>query len=301
MLKNILSNIQNKYNNIKQENEQLNQLLKTTTTFQNLFPITIHNPNYSEHKITTILNYCPDLNEEKAQFIASIIPIQETYLEAFYTKELITNQEYYLIPTNQYLWIISSQQYGAFPYKNLSFQIIKNNIMSKIILFMNILLEINGSNQKIQNLITILNHPQQREQLIYQKTTYLQGITPTYQNINKLGSGISYDNQKNIVFHKKEESLKCLTSDLINYEILLDNQVYLSKNSSTSKSITNLKINCYQITIRITTKNQTFLMPILEPNSFGNKYNQHDSILQKNLEFSKQIIKILNDLTNNNY
>lgn len=301
MFKELFNNIQNKYSNMKQESAALDQLLQTTTTFQNLFPIINKNQQISEHKIIYALENCPDLNEEKANLITSIIPIQETYLDVLYTTEIISNKEYFLIPTNQYLWVISSTHYGAYPYQNLNCQIIKNNLMSKSILLNNILLEVNGNQEKIETFLNIINDPNKRETIIKEKTTYLQGILPIYQNINKLHSGISFDNESNIVFHNREENLKIKKEELLNYEILLDNQVYLSKNSTSSNVITNFQTSCYQITIRITTQNKTFIMPILEPNAFGNKYNAHDSIFQNNLNFAKSIIQKLETLTKPNY
>lgn len=301
MFKNLFNNIQEKYNNIKEENNNLEQLLQTTTTFQNLFPIQKKEQEIYEYKISYILEDCPDLNEDKAKLITNIIPINETLLTILYTIEIISNKEYYLITTNKYLWIISQTNYAAYDYNNLTCKIIKNNLMSKSILLNNILLEANGNSQKINTFLNIINQPNERNIIIKEKTSYLQGIMPIYQKINKIGSGISLDSQNNIVFHTKEKNLKLKKEELLNYEILLDNQIYLSKTSTTSKSITNFQTSCYQISIRITYPNNTFIIPILEQNTFGNKYNYHDSIFQNNLNFAKKIIEKLNELTNNNY
>jgi len=301
MLKNIFTNIQDKYNNIKQENAILDQLLQTTTTFQNLFPITNKKQEISEHKIKFLLEDCPDLNKEKATLITNLIPINQTFLTAIYSIEIITNKEYYIIPTNQYLWVISPTHYGIFQYDTFPCQIIKNNLMSKSILFGNILLEANGTKQKFDTFLNIINTPTERQTIIKEKTSYLQGILPIYQKINKLGTGISLDEQFNIIFHTKEKNLKVKKEELLNYEILLDNQVYLSKNSTTSKNITNFQTSCYQISIRITTTNNTLIMPILEPNTFGNKYSAHDSIFEQNLTFAKTITQKLDSLTKPNY
>lgn len=298
MFNQLLKNIQNKYTTMKQENDNLDTLLNQTTTFQNLFPIPLLKDNYLEQRISFIKNNCPDINEEKAKIISNIIPIQETYLEVFYAKEIISNKEYYLIPTNKYLWIISQTSYGAYSYQNLSCQVIKNNLMSKIILILNVLLEINGSSQKIETLINIINDSTIRNSIIQEKTKYLLGITPIYQKINKLNAGLSIDKDNTLVFHNKEESLKCNPKELINYEILLDNQVYFSKNSSTKTTMTSFNISCYQITIRITTPSTVFILPILEQNSFGTKYTNHDSKFTYSINFAKEIIAKLQTLTN---
>ena len=236
MFNQLLKNIQNKYTTMKQENDNLDTLLNQTTTFQNLFPLPLLKDNYLEQRISFIKNNCPNINEEKAKIISNIIPIQETYLEVFYAKEIISNKEYYLIPTNKYLWVISQTSYGAYSYQNLSCQVIKNNLMSKIILMLNVLLEVNGSSQKIETLINIINDNTIRNSIIQEKTKYLLGITPIYQKINKLNAGLSIDSNNNIVFHNKEDSVKCTPNEITNYEILLDNQVYFSKSSSSSHS-----------------------------------------------------------------
>ena len=106
MFNQAIKNLKDKYNTIKQENDTLDNLLNTTTTFQNLYKIPIQKDNNLEQKINFILNNCPDINEEKAKIISNIIPIQETYLEVFYAKEIKSNKEYFIIPTDSYLWII---------------------------------------------------------------------------------------------------------------------------------------------------------------------------------------------------
>mgnify|MGYP004565842717 FL=1 len=301
MFNQVIKNIKDKYNTIKQENDTLDNLLNTTTTFQNLYKITIQKDNNLEQKINFILNNCPDINEEKAKIISNIIPIQETYLEVFYAKEIKSNKEYFIIPTNSYLWIISTNEYGAFDYSTLNATTIKNNLMSKIILTMNVLLEINGSSDKIDTLINILNNQEFRNKIIQEKTKYLLGITPIYQKINKLNAGLSIDKNNILVFHNKEESLKCTPSELTNYEILLDNQIYFSKNSSTKTIMPSFNTSCFQITIRITTPSTVFVVPILEQNSFGTKYTNHDSKFTYSINFAKEIIAKLQTLTISTY
>lgn len=301
MIKNYITNIKDKIttkmNTIKEENEKLKELLKNTTTFQNLFPIPTLSIEIKEQKISTITNKCPDINKEKAQIISNLIPIDETYLTIIYSKELKSSIEYYIIPTNKYLWVISNTSYGIFPYVNLNCQIIKNNLMSKIILINNILLEINGSNEKINNFISIITNNEIRENIIKEKTNYLCGIIPIYQKINSINSGISIDNNSNIVFHTKTENYKCTTNDIAYYELLLDNSIVFSSKNNTANKITNFQNNCYQISIRIILKNeQTIILPILEPNAFNTKYQRQDTIFQKNFSFAEELINKLKSL-----
>ena len=297
MLKELLNSIENKYKEKKYENNTLNNLLETTSTFETLKPIPKLQNDYSEYKVAYITNNCPDINEDKAKRISKLIPLEETYLSILYIKEIKTNQEFYLIPTTKYLWLINTKNYVVYYYNNLSCTIIKNNLMSKILLLNNILIEVNGTDLKIKEFIQLINNTEYRNQLIKQKSSYLCEIIPTYQKINEIGSGISIDNNKNIVFHTKEKNYKYTYDQIDNYEIMLDSQIYASKKNNLSKTIGSFQNSCYQMSIRITTKNnQILILPILPPNNFGTKYEGHSSIYIKNLKFANSILNKLNEI-----
>ena len=306
MFKDIINNLTNKItdkvNTIKKENNQYKKLLEETTILNNLYPIPQISKEIQLNKINDITLECPDINKEKAQIITNLIPIEETYLSINYAKEVKTNKEYYLIATTKYLWIISQNKYGIYQYTNFNCQIIKNNLMSKIILMNNILFEISGTDNKINSFISIITNPTIRNTIIKEKTNYLCGIVPTYQKINAIYSGISLDNESNIVFHTKERSFKYKTLDIIYYEILLDNSIIFSNKNNTANKITNFQNNCYQISIRITTKDNTqILIPILEPNTFNTKYQRTDTIFQTNFNFAKELIEKLKEITSTIY
>ena len=293
----VTTKVTNKVNTIKEENARYKELLEKTTTFQNLFPITNLTQETQQHKIAIITIECPDINKDKATIISKLIPISETYLTVLYATEIKTNKEYYLIPTNKYLWIITQNTYGILQYQNFQCEIIKKNLMSKTILINNILLEITGNDTKINTLISILTNPNIRETIIQEKTNYLCGIIPTYQKINSINSGISLDNNYNIVFHNKNQNYRCTPNDIDYYEILLDNSVILSNKNTANNKLTTFQNSCSQITIKITTKdNQTFIMPILEPNTFNTKYSRQDTTFQTNRNFAYELVNILKQL-----
>lgn len=295
----VTTKVTDKVNTIKEENARYKELLEKTTTFQNLFPITNLTQETPQHKIAIITTDCPDINKDKATIISKLIPISETYLTVLYATEIKTNKEYYLIPTNKYLWIITQNTYGIFQYQNFQCEIIKKNLMSKTILINNVLLEITGNDTKINTLISILTNPNIRETIIQEKTNYLCGIIPTYQKINSINSGISLDNNYNIVFHNKNQNYRCTPNDIDYYEILLDNSVILSNKNTANNKLTTFQNSCSQITIKITTKdNQTFIMPILEPNTFNTKYSRQDTTFQSNLNFAYELVNILKQLIN---
>lgn len=302
MLNNLINNMKNKINTIKEENENYNKLLSNSSKFTNLRPLPNLTNKIIEGKINYITKTCQDINKDKAIIINKLIPIDETYLTIIYSKEIITNTEYFLIPTNKYLWIINTNNYGVLPYQNITIcNIIKNNIMSKTINLNNVILEINGNDININDFINLLTDINYRNNIIKEKTAYLCNIIPIYQQINKINSGISIDKDKNIVFHSNTFNYKYNYQEITNYELLLDNSPIINKNSSNNNHITSMQNNCYSISIRITTNNNTFTIPILEPNTIGTKYTYQDSIFQSNINFAKEIINKLNELYKSNY
>lgn len=303
MFNNLINNVKNKISTIKEENENYNNLLKTSSYFTGLQPIpNLENIKPIEGKITNLINLCPDINKEQALTISKLIPLSETYLSVNYSKEIITNTNYTLITTNNYLWIITNKNYGIMPYENIVIcNIIKNNIMGKIINLNNIILDINGTENNINTFINILTNQEFRNNLIKDKTSYLCNIIPTFQLLNKIYSGISIDNNNNIVFHSKTENHKYNIKDITNYELLLDNNLIMGKRENTMGKITSMQNSCYSVSIRITTIDKTFLIPILEPNSMNTKYTYQDSIYITNITFAKEIINKLNELCTPDY
>ena len=292
MFNNLINNIQNKISTIKEENENYNNLLKSSSYITGLQPIPpLDNIKPIEGKIKIITDLCPDINKEQATIISKLIPLSETYLSINYSKEIITNTNYILVTTNKYLWI-----------KNIkNCNIVKNNVMGKIINLNNIILDINGNEPNINNFINILTNQDFKNILIKEKASYLCDIIPTFQLLNKIYSGISLDNNLNIVFHTKTENYKCNIKDIINYELILDNSLIMGKRENTAGKVTSMQNSCYSITIRITTKDKTFLIPILEPNAMNTKYTYQDSTYITNISFAREIINKLNELCNPNY
>ena len=78
----------------------------------------------------------------------------------------------------------------------------------------------------------------------------------------------------------------------------MDNTVVFSNKNSTASKLTSFQNSCYQISIRVFTKdNQTIILPILEPNSFNTKYERHDNVFQNNINFALEIINKLKEIT----
>ena len=301
-MKNIIQNIQNKITKIKEENNNYNNLISNSQTIQNLTPIPNLNNEIIDYKIQQITTICPDINKDKAIIINKLIPLEETYLTVEYTKEVVTNNEYYIIPTNKYIWILNSTHYTIYNYpKTPICNIVKNVLMGKIINLNNIILEVTGNDKSINDFINIINNKEYRNNIIKEKTNYLCGITPTFQLINKIGSGISIDKNNNIVFHTNNNNYKHKKEDIINYELLFDNSIVYSKQLNSTTRITSSHNECYTMNIRITTKNNSFIIPILEHSSLNIKHNKQDATFQNNLKFANNILAKLKELTEQQY
>ena len=106
----------------------------------------------------------------------------------------------------------------------------------------------------------ILTNNEFRNNFINEKTKYLCDIIPTYQIFNNINSGISIDKDYNIVFHSSSNNYLVPLNNLSNYEILIDNNCVISKNQSRNTSINSFHSNCYTITLRITTTNNSFII-----------------------------------------
>lgn len=296
-MKNIFNNLKDKIEQLQEDNNIYNNILSTSTTFKNLAPIPETNNEIVEYKLQQIISNSPDINKDKAIIINKLIPIEETYLTSMYVKEVLTNKEYYIIPTNKYIWILDNNNYLIFNYPNSPIcNIIKNIMMGKIINLNNIILETTGSDEVINNFINIINNKIYRENIIKEKTNYLCGIIPIYQSINKLGVGLSIDKNNNIVFHNKDKNYKYMPQDITNYEILLDNSIIYSKQLSSITRVTATPMDCYTINIRITTKDNQITIPLLEPNIINSKYSKNDYIFKVNKDLAYSIIEKLKKL-----
>lgn len=297
----IINILEEKINKIKKEKFEYNNLLKNATTITGLLPMKTNNKQLTDYKIKKITDSSPDINKNKAIIINKLIPIEETYLHIAYTKEILTNKEYYIVLTNKYIWIINTAEYIIYNYPETPIcEIIKNILMGKIIRINNILLEINGNKEKIEKFINIINDQNYRKKIIKEETKYLCGIIPTIQLINEIKSGMSIDINHNIVFHNKKDNYKCNIKQIKDYEILLDNTTVYSKQLETTNKIISNKNECYSITLQVKIDNDIFIMPILEPNSLNTKYTPKDKAYQESINFINNIITYLKLLEKNN-
>ena len=298
MFKQLLTQVQNKYKEKLEENEKYKELLNKANTLPKFY-----NHSHSENNKLTIsykllMDICPDLNENDAIILRKTIPIDELILSCVYANECKTNVKFYFVATTKYLWLVNTEGYLKYNYQDLTIKIIKNSMLSKTILLSNMLFNINGTNEMLLAFVKLFQDSNYREDEINKKLEILCDTIPRIFYLNDLGAGISIGTNNEIVFHTKTFHYKYNIKDINNYELLLDNTVIEEKKSMHRNRITANKNSCYEMTIRITIDNNTFLIPILEKNDFSTLYSSTSKEFRENIEFASNIIDILDDLDN---
>ena len=298
MFKQLLTQVQNKYKEKVEENEKYKELLNKVNILPKFY-------NYSHplnNKLTIsyklLMDICPDLNENDAIILREVIPIDELILSCVYANECKTNVKFYFVATTKYLWLVNTEGYLKYNYQDLTIEVIKNSMLSKTILLSNMLFNINGSNEMLLVFIKLIQDSNYREEEINRKLEILCNTIPRIFYLNDLASGISVGINNEIVFHTKTFHYKYNIKDIKNYELLLDNTVVEDKKSNHRNRITANKNSCYEMMVRITTDNNTFLIPILEKNAFSTLYSSTSKEFIENKEFASNIIDILDDLDN---
>lgn len=296
MLKKLLSGVKEKYQKAQEESSLYLRLLNSTGTVTNLVAVPIINKKGILISYKDILNICPDLNDDKAALIRGVLPAWEDYLIVMYAKECKSNLEYFLVPTTECFWIISTKGYTRFKYDGLRCAVVKNNLMSKVLNVGNILFEVNGSNEIISKFLMILNDDKYRTEFISSKKKIWCGITPILRYINDIGTGISTDSNSNIVFHTRDFNYLYNIKDINNYELLLDDNVILERGSNRRVRLTANKNSCSEMNIRVTTADKAFIMPIIEKSTFGEVYQATSSKYMEARTFADKVINVLDDL-----
>ncbi len=294
MFNDLFGKIKNKITEVNKNSEEYYKSLNEAQVIEGLLSLPQSNPN-NRLDPTDIVNNCPDLNEAKAKLIINTIPIDELPLVIIYSKEVKTNMEYYFVPTTKYLWIINEYGYVKHNYENVTAKIVKGGLMSKMVKVNNHMLEMTGD--KINYFENLITNPEFRTQELTTKSNNLCGINPTLRIINNIGTGISIDNNKNIVFHTKELNKKYHISELDNYELFIDNNATIEKKTKMQTRITAGKSSCYEMKFKITAKSgESFFMQILPRSTFEKMYQNTNAEYMNSFKFAREIIDILDDL-----
>lgn len=296
MFKQLLNGVQDKYKQMQEEGARYQELLGKVFTLPKFYPFTPVNKKQLTVSYKALMNMCPDLNEGDAVVVRGLIPIDEVPLVCLYTTECKTGLKFYFVATTKYLWLINTEGFLKYHYHDLTADIIKNSLMSKVLLIGNMLFNVSGINEVLLEFVKLFQDTNYREELIQKQLQIFCGTTPSIFYLNNIGSGISVGVNHELVFHTKDFHYKYDIRDIVNYELLLDDMVVREKKSKRRGRLTANKTSCYEMVLRVTVSNQTFLIPILEKTAFMSLYSSTSVEFMENKEFADKLVNLLDDM-----
>lgn len=301
----IFNKITNYVNDQKKKYDNLNQLIDSSRTIELTNDIVINQEYLNEGNWQEYSDMCPYINIEYAKQIDGLIPMNEIVLYIFCITVKKTNTPFIVVLTNLRILIMDKKKYNVYDYSIITnFNLVNNGLMSQIININNIILDIDVNKEELNIIYTLMTNIEYRNQVCNNKLKYLCGITPIYQKLNDINSGISIDQNNQIVFHdKKEKNYLCKYDDIMQYEIMEDNTpVMKRKSNEQTTSMPFSKKECMLMKLRITlTNNQVFEITILEPSAFNNTYLHTNSTYIKNFNFAKEIMDKLDSMNDKLY
>ncbi len=303
-LKNMINKINDFVNTKKEEYELYNQKVANSKTFELTNQI-VSNNNINDGNSYEYASMCPYIDLSFAKIIDSIIPLNEIILSVNYFTQKKDNESYVMVLTNLRIIIMDKEKYRNYNYNEITkFEIITKSLMSQIIDINDIIISLDVSQEELDTIYNLITNIDYRNNYIIEKSKYLCGIRPVYQRLNKISSGITIDDNKNVVFHdKKINNYLCKYDDILNYEVLEDNTPVLKrKTNESSHMMTFSKKECMHMTLRVTlNNNQVFEINILEPTTFNNIYSHTDSRYLTEFNFVKEIIDKLDSMNDTLY
>jgi len=296
----IKNKIKDLINEKKEQNSLYNIRLKESKKFKLDKDIVAINNNLNEGKWEEYLDICPNINIEQAKIIDSLIPISETVINIFYSRQELDNYYIIFVFTNYKVLLLGNNKYTEKQYMDFnSFENIIKGLMTQIICLDGVLISLDTDKNNLDVFYNLINNSEYRNNYIKEKTKYLCGIKPIYQRLNKINSGISIDSNNIIVFHdKKINNYAYKYDNILNYELLEDGISVLKKKTlDQNQSMKSVKQNCVNMTLRVTLSNkQVFEISILEPTAFNSSYSHSSTIYIENFKFAKEIIDKLDSL-----
>lgn len=296
MFKQLLNGVQDKYKQIQEEGARYQELLGKVFTLPKFYSFTPVSKKQLTISYKVLMNMCPDLNEGDAVVVRGLIPIDEVVLSCLYTTECKTGLKFYFVATTKYLWLINTDGFLKYHYHDLTVDIIKNGLMSKVLLIGNMLFSVNGINESILEFVKLFQDVNYREELIHKQLEMFCGTTPKIFYLNNIFSGISVGVNNELVFHTKNFHYKYDIRDIKNYELLLDDMVVREKKSNRRGRLTANKNSCYEMVLRVTVSDQIFLLPILEKTAFMSLYSSTSVEFMENKEFADKLVNLLDDI-----
>ncbi len=300
----IFSKVNDKVNtfidNKKEQIDAYNRFIEGSKVFELSNIINVDEDNINEGNVYQYKDMCVYINIEDAKRIASLIDIDETVIYISFVRQKKDDKDFIITLTDKKILVNDKEKYLIYRYDDIKglYQVNKS-LMSQIINFNDIILEIDLNQSDLDIFYNLIMNSNYRNSYALELKKYLCGIIPIYQKINKIGSGISIDNNKNIVFHdRRSNNYLCRCEDISLCELLEDNTpVIKSGMTATGFGIGAAKQECGTMKLRITLINkQVIEITILEPKVFNATYGHTDTTYLKYFAFGKEIIEKIDEL-----
>ncbi len=296
MFKQLLNGVRNQYKKMQEEAARYQDLLGKVFTLPKFYHFSPIDKKQLTVSYKLLMDMCADLNERDALIIRGLIPMDEVVIFCFYAIECKTNLKFYFVATTKYLWLINADGYLKYNYQDLVIDIVKNGMLSKVLLLGNMLFNVNGINEDLLQFVRLIQDISYRLELINQKLQMFCNTIPLVFYLNDIGSGISIGTKNELVFHAGDVHNKYNICEIKNYELLLDDIVVREKRSNRRIRLTANKNSCYEMMLRITTSDQEFLIPILKKTAFMTLYSSTSVEFMKSKDFADKLINLLDDM-----
>ena len=292
-------------NEQKEKYEANNQLIEGSRLIELTNDIAINEEYLCEGNWKEYSDMCSYINSDYARLIDGLIPMNEIVLNIFCITVKKNNASFIVVLTNLRILVMDKQKYNTYDYSVITnFYLVSNGFMSSIININNIIMDIDVNKEELNIIYSLMTNSEYRNSIYDEKIKYLCGITPVYQRLNDINSGISIGQNNVIVFHdKKEKNYLCKYDEILQYEIMEDNTpVMKRKENEQSTSMPFSKKECMHMNLRVTlNNNQIFEITILEPTTFNSTYLHTNSTYMKQFNFTKEIMDKLDSMNDKLY
>ena len=253
--------------------------------------ICVNNAHVQDFNIEKILKMASSsINQDRAKTLAQLVPIEETIIDVAYLKEETTGKYYYFILTNKYVYITDLAYYKKMEYTDITkCEVVVNNVLSKGLNINDIAFSIEGAFDEGDNFTNTLFNAEYRLKKLNENNSYLNGVVPSFQLINKYNAGITIDTNNNIVLHGGNSNQTLKLDDIEYIKLILDGTVVYLRGINTTP-LTTTKPSCYEMSLNFVTKTGEYNITILPRNAMNQVVNAQDSIYIENFEFGKKII-----------
>lgn len=264
-------------------------LVTLSIPLQNYEPIIIKNHDIQEGKTQNIIDLCLSLSVEKAKLINSFLTIDETPIYVALVKEVKTGRNWALVLSDKKIYLLDEKEYITFQYGEVKAEMIYKSVLSQGVKFCDRAFYIEGNAENSKKLIDLLEDTDKRKSLVIEKNSYLCGVKPELQLLNKLKRGITIEGKK-IVLHTGKENILTDITDINKMQLLVDDAVVLSKSKNEEGNMVSNPMEARKMSIKIYSLDKEYIIEIMPTSSMGKSYKREDSMYIDNYEFARKII-----------